>query len=106
MMQMIQRLLLMLAFFEVSMQTVHIPGRLNIGADAISWDNLQVFHMQVPEAHTRPSPVPQALVHQQTSNRIGPSQIGPGCSGPVCSRSSGVYEKGLQNWKGEVHAVL
>ena len=33
------------------MQTVHIPGHLNIGADAISQDNVQVFHMQVPKAH-------------------------------------------------------
>ena len=51
------------------MQAVHIPGRLNVGADAISRDNLQVFHMQVVEAHARSSPVRQALidflVHQQ-----------------------------------------
>ena len=61
MMQMIRCLFFILAFFEISMQTVHIPGRLNIGADAISWDNIQVFHMQAPKAHARPSPVPQAL---------------------------------------------
>ena len=69
MMQMIRCLFFILAFFEISMQTVHIPGRLNIGADAISRDNIQVFHMQVPKAHARPSPVPQALrnllIHQQ-----------------------------------------
>lgn len=51
------------------MQAVHIPGRLNVGADAISRDNLQVFHMQILEAHASSSPVRQALidflVHQQ-----------------------------------------
>ena len=69
MMQMIRCLFFILAFFEISMQTVHIPGHLNVGADAISRDNIQVFHMQVPKAHARPSPVPQALrnllIHQQ-----------------------------------------
>ena len=40
-----------LAFFDVSMQTMHIPGRLNVGANAISWDDLQVFQMQVSDAH-------------------------------------------------------
>ena len=54
---------------EVSVLAVHIPGCLNVGADAISRDNLQVFHMQVLKAHARSSPVCQALmgllVHQQ-----------------------------------------
>ena len=54
---------------EVSVQAVHIPARLNVWADAISRDNLQVFHMQVLEAHARSSPVCQTLmgllVHQQ-----------------------------------------
>lgn len=69
MMQLIRCLFFIRAFFDISLQVVHIPGHLNIAADAISRNNLQVFHMQVPNAHPAPSFIPAALMdllaHQQ-----------------------------------------
>ena len=41
---------------------IHIPGVDNTGADAISRDNLILFHFQVPEARPSPTPLPQALI--------------------------------------------
>ena len=69
MMQLIRCLFLIRAFFGIELRAVHIPGHLNVAADAISRDNIKVFHMQVPEAHPAPSIIPAALMdllaHQQ-----------------------------------------
>ena len=62
MMQMIRCLFFIRAFFDISLCVVHIPSHLNTGADAISRNNLQVFHMQVPEALPAPSVIPAALL--------------------------------------------
>ena len=55
-------------FFVITHQeiSVHIPGKLNTGADAMSRDDLILFHLQVPSS---PTPLPPALldllVHSQ-----------------------------------------
>ena len=36
---------------------IHTPGRLNIVADAISRNNMSLFHTQVPHAATHPIPI-------------------------------------------------
>ena len=59
-MQLIRCLFFIRAFFDISLQVVHIPGHLNIAADAISRNNLRVFHMQVPDAHPALSFIPAA----------------------------------------------
>ena len=50
------------AHLQVSLTAVHIPGDDNIGADAISRDNLLLFHSQVPMAHPSPTPLPDAAI--------------------------------------------
>ena len=62
MMQLIRCLFFIQAFFGIKLQAVHIPGHLNVAADAISRDYIKVFHMQVPEAHPAPSIIPAALM--------------------------------------------
>ena len=57
------------AQFELTLTAAHIPGKDNTAADAISRNNLPLFHSQVPLAAREPSPIPAALVelliHQQ-----------------------------------------
>ena len=40
----------------------HIPGKLNIAADAVSRNNLPLFHLQFPEINTLSSSIPRAVV--------------------------------------------
>ena len=51
------------------LQAVHVEGRLNVAADALSRDNLSLFrhHLslfrhQVPDAHPTPTSIPKELV--------------------------------------------
>lgn len=44
------------------LQAVHVEGRLNIAADALSRGNLALFHHQVPDACQNPTPIPKELV--------------------------------------------
>ena len=47
----------------IHLRAVHILGVDNTGVDAISRDNLILFHFQVPEARPSPTPLPQALIN-------------------------------------------
>ncbi len=47
---------------NVTLQAVHLPGRHNQAADAISRDNVSLFFRQVPWASHRPTPIPSELV--------------------------------------------
>ena len=68
-MQLLRSLFFITAYLEIALEAVHIPGHHNTGADAISRDNLILFHSQVPEARPSPTPLPAAvsdlLVHQR-----------------------------------------
>ena len=66
--------LLRSAFFFMArdgycIRAVHVAGRLNVAADALSRDNLPLFFAQVPRAHPHPSKIPdelyQLLVHER-----------------------------------------
>ena len=61
-MQLLRSLFFITARLEIALRAVHIPGRANMGADAISRDNLILFHFQVPEARPSPTPLPPALL--------------------------------------------
>lgn len=50
------------AHFQISLRAVHIPGVHNTAADAISRDNLILFHSQVSEARPSPSPLPAMAI--------------------------------------------
>ena len=64
-MQLLRSLFFVITRQEISLRAVHIPGKLNTGADAISRDD----HFQVPSARPSPTPLPPALldllVHSQ-----------------------------------------
>ena len=49
-MQLLRSLFFITAHLETTLRAVHIPGLLNTGTDAISRDNLIIFHSQVPGA--------------------------------------------------------
>ena len=54
---------------------IHIPGKLNVGADTISQDNLNLFFSQVSEANRHPTVIPEALadlVIQQQPDWLSP----------------------------------
>ena len=60
-MQLIRCLFFIRAAFDISIRAIHIPGCINIAADALSRNNCQVFHLQAPGAHPAPSFIPSAL---------------------------------------------
>ena len=61
-MQLLRCLFFILAQHEFSLRAEHIPGKLNVGADAISRDNLALFFLQVPKASKQATVIPKALV--------------------------------------------
>ena len=50
------------AHWEVEMRAVHIPGRLNTMADALSRNNMKMFFSQASEAARTPTEVSPQLV--------------------------------------------
>ena len=61
-MQLLRSLFFITAHLGIHLRAIHIPGVDNTGANAISRDNLILFHFQVPEARPSPTPLPQALI--------------------------------------------
>ena len=61
-MHLIRLLTFFAAKFDFWFTAVHIPGRENIFADAISRNNARFFLSQVPQARRLPTAVPPALV--------------------------------------------
>ena len=61
-MQLLRSLFFITAHLEITLRAVHIPGLLITGADAISRDNLILFHSQVPAARPSPTPLPPAAI--------------------------------------------
>ena len=55
-------LFFILATSEISLVATHIQGKSNIRADAILWDNLQLFHLQALEADWSPTLAPESVV--------------------------------------------
>lgn len=55
------------AFFQFQYSVQHMPGMLNIAADAVSHDNIALFSSLVPQAsrHFVPNPVLDLLVNQR-----------------------------------------
>ena len=56
--------------FQFSVAFTHIPGHLNIAADAISRFQHQLFFKTLPDADKQPTPIPQdawQILHKQTN---------------------------------------
>ena len=51
-----------LAHYGTNIFAEHLPGKDNIAADALSRDNLTLFHQQVPRAAQLPTKLPQELI--------------------------------------------
>ena len=55
--------------FLFNFKVVHLPGNVNVAADALSWDNLPVFFAQVPQVPRAPTigvqELEQLVLHQQ-----------------------------------------
>ena len=49
------------ARFNLALSAVHLPGKKNEAADALSRDNLPLFFEQVPKVETEPTVIPQEL---------------------------------------------
>ena len=68
-MHLLRSLFFITAHHEITLRAAHIPGVDNVAADAISRDNLILFHSQVPAARPSPTRLPPAalslLVPQQ-----------------------------------------
>ena len=61
-MQLLRCLFFIKAYFEISLSATHIKGEDNIGADALSRNNLHVFFTQIPQADRYSTPVPRSAV--------------------------------------------
>ena len=61
-MHLLRSLFFITANLQISLRAAHIPGVENIGANAISRDNLMLFHLQVSEARPSPTPLPAAAL--------------------------------------------
>ena len=51
-----------MAYFEITVRAVHIPGSRNGAADAISRNDLSRFFTQVPRANRQATGIPSALM--------------------------------------------
>ena len=49
------------AYYQLYLDTVHLPGRCNEAADALSRDNLPLFMQLIPDAQQLPTSVPDCL---------------------------------------------
>ena len=61
-MQLLRSLFFITAHHDITLRAVHIPGVDNVAADAISRDNLILFHSQVPAARPSPTRLPPAAL--------------------------------------------
>ena len=68
-MHLLRSLFFVSAHFELSIRAVHVAGKDNVKADAISRDNVSLFLAQAPEADRSPTPLPPSLIDLLVSQR-------------------------------------
>lgn len=61
-MHLLRSLFFITAHYEIAIRAVHLAGRDNSEADAISRDKMSFFHSQAPEANQLPASLPPPLV--------------------------------------------
>ena len=95
-MHLVRCLFFILATWDISLMAVHIPGGLNIVADAISRDNLPLLFSKVPDVSPHPGPCHGLWWNcWSRSNQIGRRPAGGACSRAVCSWSSPLDTEGV-----------
>ena len=90
-MQLLRSLFFITAHLEIALQAVHIPGKANTGADAISSDSLILLQFHVPAAQPSSTPLPPPLSWTSwcTTCQTGHLPAGPGGSRPLRRRPTG-----------------
>ena len=61
-MHLIQLLVFLASKYNFWFTAMHVPGRLNVSADASSINNMSMFFMQAPQVDSQPTVVAPALV--------------------------------------------
>ena len=61
-MSLLRSLYFITAKFNIIVVAVHIAGKSNLLADALSRNNMDVFFAHYPQAHKSPAIIPWALV--------------------------------------------
>ena len=64
MMHLIQLLAFLASKYNFWFTAMHVPGRLNVAADASSINNMSMFFMQAHQTDSQPTAVAPALVSQ------------------------------------------
>jgi len=57
------------AHHQCELRAQHLPGRHNALADALSRDNVKVFHLLHPQARNSPTPLPEQLIRLLITER-------------------------------------
>ena len=60
-MNLLQGLHFICAFYNINLRATHIQGTKNLSVDAVSRDNLQVFFRENPTANKEPTQIPEQL---------------------------------------------
>ena len=61
-MHLLRTLFFIAAHYEITVQAVHIAGKENTGADAISRNKMALFFIQAPAADRIPTSIPHPLL--------------------------------------------
>ena len=80
-------------YIKVQVEAVHCPGKDNIRADALSWNDIDRFLQALPGADQKAADIPHHLLPLIVDKQ--PNRMSTGCSQPLSSRFSLVHIKNI-----------